>query len=57
MTSGIVAGVVRHVLTGIGGVFAAKYAIDGGTMDAIIGGVTALVGVVWSIWDKKKAVA
>jgi hypothetical protein len=53
MTQGIVAGVTRHILTGIGGIFAARYAIDGGAMDAIIGGITALVGVIWSIWDKK----
>jgi hypothetical protein len=55
MTQGIVAGITRHILTGVGGIFAAKYAIDGGAMDAIIGGITALVGVVWSVWDKKKA--
>lgn len=55
MNAAIVAALVRHVLTGVAGVFAAKYAIDGATLDAIVGGATALVGVAWSIWDKKKA--
>jgi hypothetical protein len=56
MTQGIIAGVTRHILTAVGGIFAAKYAIDGTTMDAIIGGLTALIGVAWSIKDKQKAV-
>jgi hypothetical protein len=57
MTQGIIAGVTRHILTGVGGIFAAKYAIDGTTLDAIIGGITALLGVIWSIRDKQKAAA
>jgi hypothetical protein len=57
MNSTIIAALVRHILTGLAGVFAAKYAVDGATMDAIIGGATALVGVVWSVWDKKKVAA
>lgn len=57
MTTGIVAGVTRHILTAIAGVFAAKYTIDGATLDAIVSGLTALVGVAWSVWDKKKAAA
>jgi hypothetical protein len=55
MTQGIVAGVARHILTGIAGIFATRYAIDGATLDAIVGGLTAIVGVAWSVWDKKKA--
>jgi hypothetical protein len=54
MNASIIAALVRHVLTGVAGIFAAKYSIDGATLDAIISGATALVGVVWSVWDKKK---
>jgi len=50
----LIQAVVRHVLTAAAGGFAVKYGVDGSTMDAIIGGATALIGVGWSIWDKKK---
>lgn len=55
MTHGVVAGVTRHILTAIAGVFAARYAIDGATLDVIVSGLTAIVGVAWSVWDKKKS--
>lgn len=45
---------VRHFLTGVAGAMAVKYGVDGETLDLIIGGVTALVGVTWSIYDKSK---
>ena len=34
----IIQAIVRHLLTAIAGGFAVKYGVDGGTMDAIIGG-------------------
>lgn len=55
MNATIIAALVRHILTALAGGFAVKYGVDGGTMDAIIGGAAAAVGVVWSVWDKKKA--
>lgn len=51
----IIQAIVRHLLTAIAGGFAVKYGIDGGTMDAIIGGASALAGVGWSIYDKTRA--
>ena len=51
----IIAAVVRHILTGLAGGFAVKYGVDGGAMDAIIGGAAAAAGVGWSIFDKKRA--
>jgi len=51
----IIQAIVRHLLTGVAGGFAVKYGIDGGVMDAIIGGLSALAGVGWSIYDKRKA--
>jgi hypothetical protein len=41
-------------LTAVAGGFAVKYGIDGGTMDAIVGGAAAAAGVGWSLWDKKR---
>lgn len=57
MNAMIVQALVRHILTAIAGGFAVKYGIDGGTVDAIVGGGAALAGVGWSVWDKRKASA
>jgi len=54
MTSSVVQALVRHILTAIAGGFAVKYGIDGGTIDAIVGGAAAAAGVAWSIYDKAK---
>lgn len=53
LTTTVVTAIVRHLLTGVAGAFTVKYGIDGSTMDAIIGGLTALSGVAWSIYDKR----
>ncbi len=54
MNAMIIQALVRHLLTALAGGFAVKYGIDGGTMDAIIGGGAALAGVGWSVYDKRK---
>jgi hypothetical protein len=54
MNSTIIAAVVRHILTALAGGFAVRWGIDGGTMDAIIGGAAAAAGVGWSIFDKRR---
>lgn len=54
MNATIVSAVARHILTAVAGGMAMKYGVDGATADAIIGGLSALVGVGWSIWDKKR---
>ena len=54
MNATIVSALVRHFLTAIAGGFAVKYGIDGGAMDAIVGGAAAAAGVTWSIIDKRK---
>lgn len=54
MTAAIVSALVRHILTALAGGFAVKYGVDGGTMDAIIGGAAAAAGVGWSVYDKRK---
>ena len=55
MNATIVAAVVRHILTALAGGFAVKYGIDGGTMDAIVGGAAAAAGVGWSVLDKRRS--
>ena len=53
MNATIIQAIVRHILTAIAGGFAVKYGVDGDTMNAIIGGASALAGVGWSVYDKR----
>ena len=53
MNATIVQAVVRHVLTAIAGGFFVKYGVDGAMQDAIIGGLSAVAGLAWSIFDKR----
>lgn len=53
MNAAIITALVRHLLTTVGGAFASRYAIDGASIEAIAGGIAALAGVAWSIWDKR----
>ena len=48
-----VLGVVRHVLTFVGGIVVAKGYIDNAAVTEIIGGAMTLAGAVWSVIDKK----
>jgi hypothetical protein len=53
MNKEMVMGLVRHVLTLISGAFAAKYLIDPSLLDAAVSGITAIIGIGWSIKAKK----
>jgi hypothetical protein len=55
MDAVVLSALARHLLTTFGGVFAARYGIDGGTIDAVVGAIATLAGFGWSFWDKKKA--
>ena len=57
MNSAILQSLIRHILTAIGGALAVKYGVDGDTMNAIVGGASALAGVAWSIYDKRQPAA
>ena len=54
MNAEIVAALVRHALTAVGGLMAARYGVSGADMDAIVGGAAALAGVLWSLYDKRR---
>lgn len=50
----MISAVVRHLLTLAGGYFVSKGLVDQMSSEAIIGGVVAAIGVVWSIVNKVK---
>lgn len=50
-------GVVRHGLTFVGGLLVTKGLMDTGMVEEVMGAVVTLVGAVWSIVVKKKAVS
>ncbi len=49
-----VLGVVRHVLTAVGGVLIAKGLVDDGSWTEIMGSTVTLIGVIWSVVAKKQ---
>jgi len=56
MNKATIASLVRHALTFAGGYLAAKgIALDDESIQAIAGGVAAVVGLAWSFVDKRKA--
>lgn len=49
-------GIIRHVLTGVGGALVTAGVLTATQTDTILGSVLALVGVIWSIVSKNKPV-
>ena len=49
-----VLGIVRHILTALGGVLVTKGVVDEGTMTTAVGALATLAGVVWSFIAKNK---
>ena len=47
-------GIIRHALTFVGGILVLKGILDDGMVNEIVGGALSVVGVVWSIMDKRK---
>ena len=54
MNEAMISAIVRHLLTAVAGGFAVQYGVDGDTMNAIVGGASALAGVIWSLADERK---
>ena len=55
MNATIIQAIVRHILTAIAGGFFMKYGVNGATQDVIIGGVSAIAGLGWSVYDKRRS--
>jgi hypothetical protein len=48
-----VLGLVRHILTFAGGIILTKGLIDESLYAELVGGITTLIGTVWSVLNKK----
>jgi threonine/homoserine efflux transporter RhtA len=53
MNATIVQAIVRHLLTTVGGGFLMSFGLTGGTLDAVVGALSTLAGVAWSLYDKR----
>lgn len=53
MNATIVQAIVRHLLTTVGGGFLMSFGLTGGTLDAVVGAISTLAGVAWSLYDKR----
>lgn len=47
-------GIIRHILTFVGGYFVTKGLVEEGMSQELVGGVMTLIGTVWSIVAKIK---
>ena len=54
LTKEQVLGILRHVLTFVGGTVVAKGLTDDTTVTEIIGGIITLTGTIWSVIEKNK---
>ena len=50
----IILGIVRHALTSAGGALIAKGTVTSVTLDQGIGAIITLVGIAWSVIEKKR---
>lgn len=57
MNATVVQAIVRHLLTTVGGGFLMSFGITGGTLEAVVGAVSTLAGVAWSVYDKRRSPA
>ena len=46
-------GIVRAIISAVGGYFVGKGIVDSATMTSIAGAVATLAAAVWSVWVKK----
>lgn len=53
MNKDIVLGLVRHVITAGGGLVIGKGYIDASAFDAAVGAIVTLIGIGWSVVDKR----
>ena len=55
MTQDEILGIIRHLLTALGGVLVTKGYVDGAGLDTIVGALVAVAGVAWSVYQKRQA--
>jgi hypothetical protein len=55
MNPAILLGLVRHVLTLVGGVLVSRGSLDPTQAETLIGAILSIVGVVWSVLQKRQA--
>lgn len=55
LTSQVLTGMARHVLTAGGGALVAKGVLDPTSADMAVGAIVTLAGVLWSMWSKFRA--
>ena len=53
----LIGGIVRHALTLGGGVLVSQGQLEAAQAETLIGAAMAIFGVVWSVWQKRKAAA
>lgn len=53
MKKDAILGIVRHALTTFGGVLVTKGTVTDGQLETAAGAIVVLVGIVWSVFDKK----
>jgi hypothetical protein len=46
-------GIIRHLLTALGGFVVAQGTMNDGVAEQLVGGVTALIGFLWSVNTKE----
>ena len=49
-----IAGLVRHLLTTVGGILVAKGVVDETSMVTVVGSLATIIGVAWSIYTKRR---
>jgi hypothetical protein len=54
MNATIISSLVRHILTAVGGGFFVSWGLDGDSVNAVVGAVSTLAGIGWSVWDKRR---
>lgn len=53
MRTDMILGIVRHVLTAAGGVLVTKGVTDAANVEQAVGALVFLIGLVWSILQKR----
>lgn len=50
-------GIVRHILTAAGGILVTNGYLSASDSQTIVGGLVAIIGVVWSVLSKRNVTA